>query len=548
MKYTKILFLLGVFTLFFSCELDEVPRDKVPGGGYTSVPQTEQSVIGIYANLRQLSNDLYLHLSECRSDNTWVNPAPNGLREYSEIGTFRADNSLSTFRNVWKDLYSVINAANLVIENIPNVNFPQDELSKVKLKSQLEGEAYFLRGWAYFELARLFGNVPIIDHPMLLAETRKVKQSPAKDVYEKMVIPDLKKAEESLPLLSEMVTAEYTTAAAQGRADRIAAKAMLGRVYMTMSGFPVKDASAEGLAEVKLKEVLDFASTNNKYWAPDSTEWRKQWVREYNNKYSIFAIQYRVGGISGNPAIFNFSPALPKSYTEQSIFGNAIYVEKTLQYQFNRVFKNGHTDARGIGFTVLNGFDAEPNFPAYSNTIESVDIEGVGEVEVYTKSFFYKYLDSIRKRNELGFSANYESEIKDRSDWPINLPIIRLEDIMLMYAEVLVNKQGKVSEALSYVNKIRERAGCDPVIATNAADAMAAIKQERRLEFAAEGVRWFDMVRWGEWEKDVRNMLNRYNNPDGTSQAYVKPGRYLCPIPQTEMIGFTGLYVQNPDY
>lgn len=157
-------------------------------------------------------------------------------------------------------------------------------------------------------------------------------------------------------------------------------------------------------------------------------------------------------------------------------------------------------------------------------------------------------MNSLRKRAALGYANNFESTMKDYNDWPVNYPVIRLEDIMLMYAEVLLTKNGNVTEAMSYVNKIRERAGCDPVSATNATDAMSAVKCERRIEFAGEGIRWFDMVRYGEWEKDVKDMLSRYNNPEGTSASYLKTGRYLYPIPQTEMIGFPGLYIQNADY
>ena len=76
----------------------------------------------------------------------------------------------------------------------------------------------------------------------------------------------------------------------------------------------------------------------DKFWAPDSTEWRKQWMPDatYYNKYSIFAIQYRSGG-TGNPALFEFSPGLPPTYTGQRIFGNELYLEKSLMYRNNFV-------------------------------------------------------------------------------------------------------------------------------------------------------------------------------------------------------------------
>lgn len=509
---------------------------------YKSPKQAEQGILGVYSGLRQLSNDLYFYMSECRSDNAWVLPVTDGFREYSEIGTFRATYELSTFNATWNNLYAVIYDANVALTKIPDIEFTNDIL-----KNQLIGEAYFLRGWAYFELVRLFGNVPVIDRPMSPAEVNQVRQSTAQEVYNKIVVPDLIAAETKLPLNKDMLTANLQSASAQGRADKIATKAMLGRVYMTMAGFPLNDPQAQNLAETKLKEVMDFATQNNKYWAADATEWQKQWMSEYNNKYSIFAIQYRTGG-TGNPAIFNFSPALPPSYTTMRIFGNSIFVEKSLMYEFSKIQNNGKQDARGIGTTVLNGFDAEPNFPAYSNIIDKVNIEGVGQVDVYTQSMMYKYTNSLRKRASLGYPISFETQMKDAYDWPVNYPVIRLEDVQLMYAEILLNKKQDISGAMAIVNKIRNRAECDPAIATSVAEAMKAVKKERQIEFCGEGIRWFDMVRWGEWEKNVTDKFNRYNNPVGTEMSNIKPGRYLYPIPKNSIITVPGLYTQNPDY
>lgn len=105
---------------------------------------------------------------------------------------------------------------------------------------------------------------------------------------------------------------------------------MLARVYMTLAGFPYYDSDAKILAKKQLEIVLNYSKSNqNKYWAPTLDEWRKQWMpsTDYYNKYSIFAIQYRTGG-TGNSALFNFSMALPPSYTNRRIFGNEIYVER----------------------------------------------------------------------------------------------------------------------------------------------------------------------------------------------------------------------------
>jgi len=299
---------LGILS-FTSCSEDFLnvsPNDQLQTtDSYKTPKQAEQALYGIYSDLRFISNDEFLMLSEVRSDNAWSNPQPDGLREYSEIGTFRAGSEITTFNIVWNEWYKVILDANTAIEKIPTITFTTQST-----KDQFMGEAYFLRGWAYFELTRLFGNIPIIDRPMLSEEVKTIKQSTSADVYKNIILPDMAKAEAMLPITSALKTSEGASASGFGRADQIAAKAMLGRIYMTMAGFPTNDATAQDKAEIKLNEVLKFATDNNKYWATDSTEWKKQWISENNNKYSIFAIQHRSGG-TGNATIFNMSPAIP---------------------------------------------------------------------------------------------------------------------------------------------------------------------------------------------------------------------------------------------
>lgn len=547
-KLKNILQLSALMFFVMSCDdyLETPPADLMTSDGFYQTPsQSEQGVVGIYSDLRELANSEYLLMSECRSDNAWTEPRPNGLRDFSEISTFRATSDLATFNSVWNTWYKVIYDANTAIAKIAGCNFESND----KIKKQFMGEVYFLRGWAYFELSRLFGNVPIIDAPLSPSEVKKVPQSSAREVLDNIVVPDLINAQTMLPLKENMVSANGTSIVLQGRADKMAAEAMLARMYMTLAGFPYYDSDAKILAKKQLEIVLNYSKSNqNKYWAPTLDEWRKQWMpsTDYYNKYSIFAIQYRTGG-TGNSALFNFSMALPPSYTNRRIFGNEIYVEKSLMYEFDKIYSDGKKDGRGNGFSVLTGYEAEPNYPAYTNTKEKLILEDGSQVDVYTKSMFYKFMPSKRKIAELGMSLTPEVTMKDDNDWPVNLPILRLEDMMLMYAELLV-EEGKIMEAVAYVNDIRKRAGCDEVNTVSAADALKLIKRERRIELMGEGVRWFDLVRWGEWQTEIQSLFDSYHNPDGTDKNNVKTGRYLYPIPLNQLNVTPGLYKQNEGY
>lgn len=159
----------------------------------------------------------------------------------------------------------------------------------------------------------------------------------------------------------------------------------------------------------------------------------------------------------------------------------------------------------------------------------------------------YKYLPTKRKIAALGMSLNPEENMLDYNDWPVNYPVLRLEDMMLLYAELLAD-EGNVTEAMSYVNKIRERAGCDPETASSKDEALKYIKRERRIELMGEGIRWFDQIRYGTWKQDICDMFDRYHNPDGMDKANVKDGYYLYPIPLNQINVTPGLYKQNADY
>lgn len=531
-----------------SCEdyLDTAPKDLMTSNGFYQTPsQSEQGVVGIYSDLNEVSSGEYLLMSECRSDNVWADPNPNGYRDFAEISSFRATEDLATFNGVWNVWYKVIYDANVAIAKIQGCDFGKDEV----IKNQFMGEAYFLRAWAYFEMTRLYGNIPLIDTPLTPQEVKAVPQSPARDVLDKLVVPDLIKAESLLPTKDKMVGADGASVLSQGRADKVAAQAMLARVYTTMAGFPYNDTQATALAKTQLEKVLNYSKENgDAYWAPTLDEWRKQWMpsTDYYNKYTIFAIQHRTGG-TGNSAVYNYSKKLPPSYLTQQVFGNEIYVEKSLMYEFERVYSNGQKDGRGESYSVLTGYDAEPNFPTYSNPLDKLTLEDGSTVEVYSQSMFYKLLPTKRKIDALGMALSPETTMKSSKDWPVNQPVLRLEDMMLLYAEILAG-EGKTAEAMRYVNKIRLRAGCDEATAASADEALKLVKRERRVELMGEGVRWFDLIRYGEWQTAIRHKFDSYNNPDGARQENVKDGRYLYPIPLNQLNVTPGLYKQNEGY
>ena len=545
----KIKNILGISALAltcFSCDdfLDTPPVDLLNVDGfYQSQDQADQGILGIYADLDAAASNEFWFMSECRSDIAWVDPEPDALREYSEIGTFRATDNLELFNNTWNMWYKVIYDANVAIAKIPECAFESEEIKK-----QFLNEAYFLRGWAYFELVRLFGNVPLVEKVMSPTEIKSVKQSEAIDILNNRVIPDLKNAE-ALPYKKDMKNGKCKSAAKYGRADKMAAKAMLARVYATLAGFPYNDTAAKSLVKTQLESVLNDSEAAQ-YWAPSLSEWRKQWLPsdDYYNKYSVFAIQYRIGG-SGNQALTDMIPPkyLPESYSKWNFRMSNIYVEKTLMHEFDKVNDLNEKDGRGYGHSVLEKYDAEGNVAAYSSPKETMTFDDGVTADVYVEAMFYKYLPTKVKSKELGLSIVDENSMTKYDDWGVNYPVIRIEDMQLLYAELLA-EEGNTEEAIKIVNKIRMRANCKayPELGVSKDDAMKYIKLERKLEFMGEGIRWFDQIRYGTWKTDTEAKFDRYNYSE--LKANLKEESYLYPIPLNQMNVTPGLYEQNDAY
>ncbi|MBQ1937205.1 MAG: RagB/SusD family nutrient uptake outer membrane protein [Bacteroidales bacterium] len=553
--FKHIALVAGIALLCVSCEdkLNIPPVGSLPSDGYFTTPShVEEGVRGVYAKLRGAEVNHYATLSEMRSDNIWVDPAPNATREASEIAHYRFGPTLGNVASAWSSWYSVIYNANTVLENIEAVEF-----SKAEVKNQFKAELLFLRAYSHFELVRLFGDVPLVDHVLGATEASQLKQTKGIDVIKNLVIPDLKEAINALPYQSAMLSSTGGSASAEMRADKLAAQAMLARVYMTILGFPYNDSSVKSEAKNLLKSVVDYGMANG-YWAPTATEWKKMFTtdRAAQNKYFLFSIQHTASS-TNNFAFSTCGNALSIEYlptqAENCYFnGNSMtpaYVEASLRHEYQA------TNDERAEFTVLDIMNPIGSFQSYFNRETEFTMDGK-TFKTYERSLCTKWIPYATKRASVGVvfdDLNLNTARGDSGGWPMNFPIIRLEDMMLLYAELIASED--VATAMGYVNKIRERAGV-PARSTScaAAEALEFIKMERKLEFLGEGIRWFDEIRYGEWKDATVDMMNRYLNSSNpgyqstVSTLAVLDGKYLCPIPQSEMEAVPGLYVQNSNW
>ncbi|MDO7851712.1 RagB/SusD family nutrient uptake outer membrane protein [Hymenobacter convexus] len=467
-------------------------------GFYQNEIQVNQGVIAIYNGTLSLPENSYWFLAEFRSDNVAADIA-TVQRDYSDVSNFNTTSQTQQLQATWTDLYEIVYRANVLQERIQPFSFAR--------VPQFKGEARFLRALAYFDLVRFFGAVPIVDKTLTIEQSKQVPRAPVADVY-KFIVDDLLFAADNLP-------ATYT-AADKGRATKWAAKALLAKVYLTMYGYPLRQATALPLAKQQLMDVYAAASPTTFSVATNFADLFKS---ANDNKYAVFEIQFQSGGTGlGNPIPWQQGQVFPTNWSPFTGFAADFTLPPAL-------------------------FGA--NWPKVDKrkaaTLDSVVRNASGTI-VAGRPEFTKFL-------EKGVAG-----VQNRTDYPNNFPIIRFEDVVLMYAEVLTEETGGTPPplAISLVNQIRTRSGLTAFTATSPETASqaafrAAILKERRYEFVAEGQRWHDLVRTGN-AISVMTAFKRSTTAAGASFRQLDDHDLIFPIPLLELRINPGFWQQNPGY
>ena len=540
-KVRAILLLLAPCSLllFASCEdyLNTVSKSALTtDNAYAKAAGVDQDLTGVYGCLKPFAK-YYFVMSEFRSDNLF-NITEARTREESDCAQFNTTGLLNDaiVSSCWADHYTLIAAANVLLDHIDEAGMGES------VKRQYMAEARFLRGLAYFDMVRFFGRVPVSLHEISPDEAFALGQSEAVDVYNQAIVPDLQYAVENL---LETAT-DYLGNPRSERVTKTAAQALLGKVYLQMAGYPLyqdtKDKAQSLFAEV-LKNM-------NKYWKNSMSDWNLMWVHENDNKNFIFEIQYIAEKNQGNPA----TPYSRSGNTYADDYCNAnlttgshVYVERDLQDHF---LITSDID-NGDGTTTTEYIDKR--LYGTINTGQTYN-EETGQYEggaTDQNNFCTKFFEHKIKRKSLGLS-DMDAEITDRTFWPQNWPVLRIEDVMLLYAECV----GNTTEGYQYLNMIRQRAGLSELKELSADAFQKAVAFERRCELLGEGHRWFDQVRQNTFVEEIRTTFTNYRDKRDASHSSnytiyanrVTQNSALYPIPMSQIRIREGLYQQNPGY
>lgn len=505
----KILLLTGLFLIVgYGCNEDDLdqldPTRIVPENFFNTEGQLEAAVISGYSPLRSgnLVGRMYYFLNDLSDD---LHAPTTALFQTGRLLTTGEQNSTSPeIGGYWSTLYLMVHRANTAIEGISG-NESVDE----SVRNQLMGEARFLRGWAYNEIATKWGGAPLY--------TERVKstdgflpRSSREEVFAQAQ-SDLQFAADNLP--------EKREGEQLGRATQGSALGILARSYM----------ETDNLNEAK-SALLQIVNSGNYELLEDFGD---NFVEENGfTSESLFEVVYApVGDFNWNQGVGDGTNAKSIRAQEYGPSWRNVTPSATIVNLFeNELAGCDYTDPR-LSETVI--FEDQTYGPDNQFTL-SINANGprinYHGNEVYAN--WYKY-GVYYKREPGGYYTSTTNYI-----------VMRYADVLLLLAEIEA-RQGNLDEARNYLNQVRKRAGVPNiqescVDADNQGELIKAIIDERAKELASEAVRARDLRRW-----DRHGVIDASNYLDYWSEKQL-----LWPIPLQEIITNTQISEtdQNPGY
>jgi tetratricopeptide (TPR) repeat protein len=518
MKYLKYIFLiLPLLVSLSSCDnyLNvSNPNLQTSADFWKTESQIAEGVVAIYDRL--ILDGTYQRtlpaLEDVRGDD--VN-SQSPWTIYPLTGNFTVHSDYDVLQWPWRDLYELIAKANLVFYYAPNVTFSDQDY-----KNRLLGQAYFLRGLAYYELAENYQKVPLVlTKP--LDQTQYYPATASDTALWASIESDLTKAQSMLPQSYDNVSGPDQ--GQKGRATWGAATGLLGKVYMIRKEY--------AKAAVELKKVID-----SKVYSLVKNYGDNFTMSNENNSESLFEIQFGNFGTAENwvgepSSSWRQASALdfPYGIPQFGAWGD-FHPTHWLYNEFKKErCKDGTLDPR-LYWTIVS---YEKEYNSYtdgrSNTIFSSQPYSTGVLDSTNNTI---YIAKYTYARIPGHTLEADG-IRDNSG--INYRFMRYSEVLLLYAEAL-NELGQTSSAYQYIQQVRDRVDLPDLSVTQpnmTQDQMRdQIAHERALELGIEGVRFFDIMRWGWLYNSTK--LTELQSHDSEFNTWVAGHEYL-PIPQIEL-------------
>jgi tetratricopeptide (TPR) repeat protein len=437
----KKIFSLIILTLFlFSCSeefLNKQPEDTLSTGTYYNNPaEIKTGLVACYKYLQSIYNQndfpLVIELmSDDGKDFTW-----------SGVWHIFQKTNVNSQDAIWNNCYKmIVNCNNVIaiIDDYKPVNSTEDALIKA-----YRGEACFLRALSYFNLVRIYGDVPKVVEPFADPNSAfGIGRTAVNDIYTSVVIPDLEYAFANCYKKGDAALKNE-----EARATKAAALTILGKVYLTMNN-PAK--AAETLKKLVVDKAGGTCSLLTDYKSVFAT----------NNKFnaeSIFEVNFNVAA------------------------GQASYWFKWMGVDIGKRLSAPSSNQLLVEHNLMRDFVNSKELTRYVATIDSGKCPGDTPPIQAWASKLSPAASAVKNYVNTGADNNYM--------------VTRYADALLMYSEALM-LTGQKADAVTYFNQVRGRVRPKDLI-TEADLTIDQILHERRMELAFEGHRYFDLVRTGK--------------------------------------------------
>lgn len=567
MKKISLLYIAACIGLSSCYKLDTVPYSQVSANSFwQNEDQALAGILGVYNDLKK-ENTFGLQFSYDMLTDIGLGYDPPGFGEIIS-GTFTDRTGMVVSR--WRSGFDMIQRANHAIAQIQKMSIPDDK------KNVFIGEAKFLRALMYFQLSNLFGGVPIYDETVDLnvefATLMKERASLA-DV-QKFIKDDLTYAIQNLPVKYED---KY-----YGRTTKGAAYALRGKVSLYEKKW------TEAIAD--FEEIVNNKSNNYGYTLANNYATLFTMDGDQSPEM-IFAIQ-NMGGIG-------FSYGMPMAFYmgSRSTFGSCWNnVMPSTRFADSFENKDGSPFSWNDYYPNYNSDNAvkKSAMMATQNNGTLTHVPDTAKLrQIYTnrdprlvQNLIVPYSDYLgwnankernmklvlatgvnenfgQIRNNRGWltymwrkfvpEGNLKGALTDRAHTPINFPILRLADVLLMLSEAY-NENGELTKAVTELNKVRARSsmpglnsGSPFLVVSNKVDMQKRISHERKVELGAEGHRYFDLKRWNQLELVSKDYIEKSIVGDNLVTRGYQTRHQLWPIPGQE-IEMNAALTQNPGW
>ncbi len=521
MKKILILLYAAMFLMLGACEdiLDKNPTDQLSSGTFWSTKGTfDMALASCYSTLQGYYICTGLHDLDGISDNSFSLFNYRGeLQINSNITP-----SLGAIKDWYNDGYSRLARYNIFLKNLEN--YEGTDMS-AETKSQYEAEVRMLRALEYYRLHAFFGEVPLVTEP-LTVETQMVAKSPAGDVFDQ-IIKDCDFAIANLP--------NKTFDGNNGHFVKAAAYQLKARAYL----YVAYDESGNAKSDVMNKVIEATTLIINDGLFNLGASYR-----------GLFS--YSIGEQTGNPEYVFAVNFLAPNNSKQGLWGfnistmqfywQSVYALPSLldAYEFSDGTPYNPDDPRVDPDYLIKNRDPRMAATVFKDTVFWEDgtkdaVPHQGKTSLLY--IFWKTCDLEEVKQNGGVSNQ-----KQNTEVNGSVPIMRYAEVLLSHAEAINEVSGPTSDVYNVINQIRERAGMPNLPLGLSKDEMRMrIRNERRVELAFEGFRYFDIKRW----KIAEEVINGIN--DGQITRKFETKNYLWPLPEQEVLVNTALE-QNPDY